>query len=631
MKAFFNLQLKIYFRHASSYVVPLIFGIFFIIINVVLKWSASSPKVFETLLYSVDFLTNINHFSIFMIFIVATFVCQTVFYKYKSEGVDYILYSKPLSRTQIYFANIFVSAIGLLFSIAIIELGYFISRLVYPTIIWKEVWGASGAHLLAITLTALFALGIASLVHSSVGLRMFQILIGAIPFLITIIFGVVKFAWSADNIKSLAKSTNNVITILPSKEKGNKKFLEDLKGKFNENQPILMSRYNDDLKNVLLNITDDSEDITKYIDNTHKSVYNYLYWLNIENYFSLQSGCFDHRINSFNKKINYYKVNPLKSDGTIDYQMYEKYGYHLDNNIKLNIWNVVYQDNNKNSIKEVKSKNLFGVSYDANSIENKLSKGYLTKEDLYESLYKTYKEETIEPMIDKLKLFESIFLDKLYENIQDIKFNKLPYVIDYECKKVLVLSKVFQDFSKILSYVEEHQKDKYKNLKIKKHIATHYPQWIDFFEQFNDEKVAKLDEFFVTVAELLTIQPKKPKSNSIGKRIRYEKKLKIYQEKLEENKKLFKKAGYLMILMYGLNKEQYVLSYQASPDNLDELNELDNAGGIELLKLTPLERDLIVVTRKDHMTVGGSIILSMLAAFAMMAGGWAIFIRKNFK
>ncbi|UUD35235.1 ABC transporter permease [Mycoplasmopsis caviae] len=626
MRAFFNLQLKIYFRHASSYVVPLVFGLFFILINGILKISSPSAEIFEKLLYSINYLNNINHFSIFMIFIVATFVCQTVFYKYKNEGVDYILYSKPISRTQIYFANVLVCLIGLLFSVAIIELGYFISRFIYPVINVSEIFQASASHLLAISLSAFFALGIASLIHSSVGIRIFQILIGAIPFLITTIFGVVKFAWSTDNIRTVTRSTNNVIAMLPAKEKSNTKFINKLKNKINKNEPILMSRYNDDLRNVLLNISNESEDLTSHINDTHKSIYNYLFWLNIENYFSKQAGAFDHRINALNKKINYYSINPLKNDGTLDYELFKKYGYNLENNITFNIWNVEYTNDTKSTIKQVNSKNVFGVSYDAISLQNKLNSNLQSKSFLYSAIYKTYKEEKIEPILDKLKLFENLFIDTLYKKVENIDFSVLPYTINYEGKKVLVLSKLVKELLIIKNHLEKNNND------LSTLPTNILNNWSPFLNQFNKQKIDELSGFFNNSATLLTKKPSKPKANAnISEKIKYQKESKEYHKKLEENKDLIKKAGYLLALLYGINKEEFVISYQTSNDNLDELNALEEISKIELIKLTPLDRDLIVVTRKEHMSLASTIVISILASSTMIAGGWAIFIRRNFK
>ncbi len=65
-------------------------------------------------------------------FIISSFVTQTFFYRYKNEGIEYLLYSKPIKRRQIFFSNVFASIIGLVISMALMSAMFFISQLIIP-------------------------------------------------------------------------------------------------------------------------------------------------------------------------------------------------------------------------------------------------------------------------------------------------------------------------------------------------------------------------------------------------------------------------------------------------------------------------------------------------------------------
>lgn len=97
MNSLFRMQLKIYFRQVSSYVLPAILGTFFFLIILATRITVKDPDNLKTILNSGFFITNFGNVGIFCAFIISAFIAQTIFYKYRQEGVEYILFSKPIS------------------------------------------------------------------------------------------------------------------------------------------------------------------------------------------------------------------------------------------------------------------------------------------------------------------------------------------------------------------------------------------------------------------------------------------------------------------------------------------------------------------------------------------------------
>nr|WP_307920426.1 hypothetical protein [Mycoplasmopsis bovis] len=95
-------------------------------------------------------------------FIISSFVTQTFFYRYKNEGIEYLLYSKPIKRRQIFFSNVFASIIGLVISMALMSAMFFISQLIIPFTFTKALLSTL-SFFAAGLLCAALALGIASI------------------------------------------------------------------------------------------------------------------------------------------------------------------------------------------------------------------------------------------------------------------------------------------------------------------------------------------------------------------------------------------------------------------------------------------------------------------------------------
>ncbi|VEU78287.1 ABC-type transport system involved in multi-copper enzyme maturation, permease component [Mycoplasmopsis columbinasalis] len=208
MLAFIRLQFKIYFRQLSSYVVPLIFAFIYIILKI--AFVAFLPSAEDVIkLFNTEWFNAYQalYSLILCVFFIAT-AGATVFYRYRTEGIEILLFSKPLSRTKIYYANILVTFICSVLSLLISLVGNLFSFLVVPQV--KEQAWIDTAKLLAASLLAIiFLLAFASIVQLLVSLKVFQMIMITIPAIVLFVFSFIR----ATAISSVYVQTENAAVI----------------------------------------------------------------------------------------------------------------------------------------------------------------------------------------------------------------------------------------------------------------------------------------------------------------------------------------------------------------------------------------------------------------------------------
>ena len=110
MRVFFKMQLKMFYRQKSSYIIAIVLTILNIAIAlalfVSLKVADPSGQLANSSEASSMFRTFMVMFGTASGFMTSAFTLQTLFYKYKEEGIYYVMQSKPITRFEIYTATI---------------------------------------------------------------------------------------------------------------------------------------------------------------------------------------------------------------------------------------------------------------------------------------------------------------------------------------------------------------------------------------------------------------------------------------------------------------------------------------------------------------------------------------------
>lgn len=108
MRAFFKMQLKIYFRLASSYVSPLVIGAFYIILVAAVRLSVGAADV-QRILDSNQYIELSANFCMIAAFIISSFVTQTFFIDTKMRALNTFC-TQNQSREGKYFLAMFLQA-----------------------------------------------------------------------------------------------------------------------------------------------------------------------------------------------------------------------------------------------------------------------------------------------------------------------------------------------------------------------------------------------------------------------------------------------------------------------------------------------------------------------------------------
>lgn len=354
MGAFFRMQLKIYFRLASSYISPLVIGSFYIILVTCVRLAIGTGDV-QRILDSNQYIELSANFCMIASFVISSFVTQTFFYRYKNEGIEYLLYSKPIRRKHIFFTNVLASVIGLIISMALMSTMFFISQLIIPFKFTKALLSSLsffGAGLLCATL----ALGIAAIVQNFVESKVFQVIVSVIPVLGIMTLGFIKFSSGTDVIQTTYQAANRPIILIPNSPdlKGDSsKAVENLNKRIKSQDDLLIE--NQSTANMLENQENFAfnpfsktfkvkkrESIEELANKVKKSFYSHIYWSNFKEYYFPTFTAYDRNLRNWNVTLNYNILNNKssvinKETGELDKDVIEylKTKYNLDINNQI--------------------------------------------------------------------------------------------------------------------------------------------------------------------------------------------------------------------------------------------------------------------------------------------------------
>lgn len=450
MNAFLRMQLKIYFRLISSYVTPLVVGLLYIIITIAMKASVSPDEAKELLTGNkyAEIQTNIVLFSIFM---VGSFVAQTFFYRYRKEGVDYILFSKPIKRSQIYFANIIASFIGSLFSAILITIEYFISQIMIPVSAYNAF--ISSLTFLAVSLVgAVFVIGIASVIQALVESKVFQVMVAVVPLLFLLGFGFIKSPEQADSLLSISKAAKNPTLLVensPSKQSDANKAVDNLQDRFrtqtnwvvaNQSLTGLFENANDLNFNPLSKDTtpDKILSVTDYVDKSKKSFYDKIYWANYREYIFPLLVAYDKNLLNLSVLTNYQR-NLNGKDG-IYYKVLDKNG-NLDNETNELFKKEYALDLKKYLLIKTSNNDILSLNYNVNNFrevfqwEQDSNKLFQFKFDDIQNrafdIFKDFNSQIIDKIVENDPSSTQLFDNFIYDNIglkQDLTGDKVDAV-----------------------------------------------------------------------------------------------------------------------------------------------------------------------------------------------------------
>lgn len=102
MKSLMKFQWKVFWKSTKIAIIPFIVQFLFWIMGIInLIVSKDIPK-------SILYLVTGNTYMILFTF-TASIIAVNIFYNYKSEGMEYLMYSKPISRKTLYWSNFWIA------------------------------------------------------------------------------------------------------------------------------------------------------------------------------------------------------------------------------------------------------------------------------------------------------------------------------------------------------------------------------------------------------------------------------------------------------------------------------------------------------------------------------------------
>ncbi|VEU58872.1 Uncharacterised protein [Mycoplasmopsis gallinacea] len=333
MLSFLKLQLKIYFRQFSTYIVPLVLALIIFFYRLVFYWSGKTPEDSKVLLSLISISFYYGLLVFLAVFISVAFSGTTFFYKYKNEGIGTILYSKPISKHQIFWTNWLCILIGSVFCLVFINIANLLSLFAVNLYTVKEVFSIFASVLLASFLFSLLAIGFASFVHNFVQLKTFQIIVGIVPFILIFIFSAMKLNVVKSEINFIPKLKNKATIILRDNSANKKDYFKDIQNNFGSNNEVLafdkntedlFGNYNyqngnfklEDIKAKDISLLDDF--LNNYNDDSN--LYNKLEYLNFGEYFYQIISSFNREIFppetkwEYSKNVSLEKVTNANSD-----------------------------------------------------------------------------------------------------------------------------------------------------------------------------------------------------------------------------------------------------------------------------------------------------------------------------
>ncbi|ACF07407.1 Uncharacterised protein [Metamycoplasma arthritidis] len=308
MRIFFQLQLKIFYRQISSYVAAVVIGFLNICMALALyisiKVVGGNNELIKTPEINRIFRGFMIFFAVASSFVISAFAMQTLFYKYKSEGIYYVMHSKPIKRSKIYIATILAGLIVLTSQTAIISVGYFIGTMILPSMTWKAKILSSLTFYLGCWLIAVFSLALGSIVNNYIQSKSYQFAAAWVPIIITLLFSFIATppATKANVLHTIAP--NQLVT--PVKEKPNEDEINQLAKRISDPRN---NTFEYSIENKL-----DEETFSESVNESNRNLYRGVYWADPNTYFSSMfflTGREDNRTNEFmyTKKYNYTEQN----------------------------------------------------------------------------------------------------------------------------------------------------------------------------------------------------------------------------------------------------------------------------------------------------------------------------------
>lgn len=282
MRVFFKMQLKMFYRQKSSYIIAIVLTILNIAIAlalfVSLKVADPSGQLANSSEASSMFRTFMVMFGTASGFMTSAFTLQTLFYKYKEEGIYYVMQSKPITRFEIYTATIGAGTIALTTQILITSLGYFVGTFFIPALTLTSKFTSWITFFLASLLIGILSMGIGAIGHNFIQSKSYQFLAGWIPTIFVLIFFFLSTpAKTKTNIMlplSTAKNSYVVRNYKNDQERQNAaKFVAS---------PYRFGQYEFEVENRVSTKTNFVDSIKE----ANLTLYNRIYWMDVSTYFS---------------------------------------------------------------------------------------------------------------------------------------------------------------------------------------------------------------------------------------------------------------------------------------------------------------------------------------------------------
>ncbi|WP_027120864.1 ABC transporter permease [Mycoplasmopsis lipofaciens] len=603
MFSFLKLQLKIYFRQFSTYITPIVISCFYIIITLAINSSTENKLQAEAVLKSSYFSSNLASLSLFISFMTSSFVAQSIFYKYRLEGVEIVMFSKPINRYQIYFANLLACFIGILFMLSITSIGFLISKVMVPNIGLKTIVYSTLSFMLASFLSSLLVLSIGAIVQAVVEMKVYQLIAGVLPFLIILVLNFIKFPAQNKNLNSLAAAQARIVALAPNNKNNSNKQIDELETSIEKSKDILT--YNKRMTDIYLN--SDKKSLIDVVKNNNKNLYNYLYWLNYDEYYNENFVLYDDNLKKGNEFVNFEPISTEINNNELNLNQFNKYGINLNNNIILR-FSVL------DSSKNILTTKFFALGFDQYELSNNIkNKGSKTIEDIQSELISGTPIQNIKRLFNNLRKFNNNFLNRLLEISDTYKLDNF-----YDSSK------------KIFTTINNHNIFDSSNVEGLIAFIKNVVEDTTIIKPIIDNLFEGKDAFF--------LPPKKPTTMNPIDQVRYAEALKKYEDVKKELIQGLKytSAFYLLALEFSNKKININILDLQKINSSTIINGFSSISALSLydksiFKIIPLEDNLVVFSRKSPITKIWAISGSLIATFLMFSIGLVIFIRKNFK
>ncbi|UUM19122.1 ABC transporter permease [Mycoplasma sp. 1018B] len=593
--SFLKTQLKIYFRYKSTYISPILLTIIFILSRILLYlMTKDSPNTFEQL--SSSFVMNISGiFTMLSIFALVNFIGITIFYKYRQEGLEIMLFSKPISRSKIYFINAIAISLGMLFSLTIFTLGNFLSYLfLYPVVPILYGLKMTLATFLASLLASIFIIGLALFIQAFADYKQFLIVLAIVPFVIVFLFLVLKNNYLISEIRTTNQLTNNLI-ISPNKDaqKTNNQ-IDNIKNNINNDflLPVRnkgISQTYTEFKKYIDNPFANTKTLLNALDDNKNNFYNKVKYLNYTEYFLRIMGALDPNYTKENAFGNYDYIPLINQNNELDFSKLKSVALNQDGNYFIKL---IDKDNNLI--------NYIIFTYDIEIIRNYFNNLSTNRFFSFNNYDPTNSIKKYDNDLDNLKLLNLNFtsqINKLYDNnIIDTQMLIKNELINQQNIKVLAI----ENFLDFLNTIKTNQ------------------------------EVNKLVTNFVTIFENLFKQNINDSENPIVQWNNEQRKenLKRFAKQLEEI--IYNSTAIMLALKVVADNELVLLLEDIDPmmQNVEFINVLLSES---IINPVLVKNNILVYNRQSDFPLWLAIVLPLSLGGIFTFLGWWITIKKDYK